>query len=851
MENKNLISVFIKSPIEGIVYPIENVPDQVFAQKMVGDGIAIEPISNVVCAPFDGQITTVHASNHAVALKANGVELLIHIGVDTVLLKGEGFKSFVKVGQNVKQGQTLIEFDLDKVATKVKSLITSVIITNTDKMEQIIPTDIKKIDKNKTLLEVKLFGQKIEKENLKQNSKEETSNKILIKNHLGIHARPAATFVNTAKKFQSDIKVLINNNSANGKSVMSLMGLDIRYKDKIIIKAKGEDSSSAIKDLENLIKEGLGEKVDEIENVAEELIINEEEKEESLLFKKEFDENKISGIIASSGLAIGKVCFLEEEKFIFDKFTKNKEQEIFKLDKAIFSATEELKSLEEKFISQGLPEKAKIFSAHQELLSDPQIYEQTVNLIKKDYSAEHALNEVINLDIKKLQSLKNPLLQERAIDLKDICNRVLYLLLGKKKEEQVINKGSIIIAEDLSPSQTANLDPKKVVAFCTTKGGATSHSAILARALNIPALVGLNERILKLNNEQKIVVDAKEGNLLLNPSDAQITKIKSNIQKQEQQNKINKNNAKLDAITTDGIKIEVAANIGSVKESDDLEQNGANGVGLLRSEFLFLQKTKAPTEQEQFESYRDILKNISNNQPLIVRTMDVGGDKPLNYLPLDKEDNPFLGMRGIRVSLDKPSLLRTQIRAILRAQEFGNIHIMFPMISSLDELLLAKEIVKDEAQKLGLKTVPLGIMIEVPSAAIIADVLAKEVDFFSIGTNDLTQYTLAMDRGHPKLAALADALNPSVLQLIKQTIDAGKKHNVWCGICGGVAGDINATALFVGLGIKELSLSAVNIANVKARIRELDINKCKELGAKVLNSKTTIEVHKLLDEFNN
>jgi len=835
------------TPIEGIVTPIELVPDPVFAQKMVGDGLSIEPTTDTLVAPFDAIVIKIQKTSHAITLKhESGLEILIHIGIDTVLLKGDGFTPLVGDGEQVKQGQPLIKFDIDAVAQKAKSLLTMVVVTNGDELMKGISKAKKDafLKTNDLLMTINLTTS--ESNATTQSGEWQQSPPITIPNSSGFHARPAAVLVKAAKKYQADLKLNCNGMEGNAKSVTSILQLNVKLNDQITVLARGNDASSAINELTSAISAGLGDK---IEDVTERLVENSDEElteEPSLLFIKNDKDNELHGISASPGIAFGVIHQIQAESLEYQEHASNLTEELVSLDLAIFHARKDLTVLREKLIQENDTQKATIFSAHDELLSDPEMYDQAVHHIREGKSAAFAWSQTYNNQSERLLSLHNPLLRERASDIKDIGLRVLRHILDVSYSFGDLPENAILITEDLTPSDTANLDASKVVAFCTVKGGATSHSAILARAMGIPTISGIDKRVMKVKNGTAALLNSNEGLLYLSPTSEQVEQQQTQYDSQKKIQAANRIDAIKPAITLDGRKIHVVGNIGSVADAAAVTENYGEGVGLLRSEFIFMNRTTAPSEEEQYQIYRAAVEKLKDNQPMIVRTLDVGGDKPLAYIDIQKENNPFLGERGIRISLDRPALLRKQLRALLRAAEHGNIHIMFPMISDLNELMLTKQVLEEERQKLNGKKVPIGIMIEVPSAAIMADVLASEVDFFSIGTNDLTQYTLAIDRGHPKLASLADALHPSVLRMIKLTTDAATMHGKWVGVCGGLASETLATPLLIGLGVVELSVSIPSIADVKAAVRSLDISTCEIIAEQALKKTSAGEVRTLL-----
>jgi phosphocarrier protein FPr len=432
--------------------------------------------------------------------------------------------------------------------------------------------------------------------------------------------------------------------------------------------------------------------------------------------------------------------------------------------------------------------------------------------------------------------------------VRDVGLRVLELLTGVTHKPPTYPEGSILIAEDLTPSDTATMERGRVVGFATVRGGATSHVAILARSLEIPAIAGIEPRALEVANGTPVILDGGKGSMRLNPPPTEIERIRQRQARLETRRKDDVAHAQEQAVTSDGKRIAVFANIGGLKDAEQITEVGGEGVGLLRSEFLFMDRAAAPSEDEQAASYTAILRATGPQMPVIIRTLDVGGDKPLPYIPIPREDNPFLGERGIRVGLDRPEVLRTQLRALLRASAGNKLQVMFPMIATIQELRDAKAVLAEEAAALGIAPLHCGIMVEVPAVAVMAHTFAAEADFFSIGTNDLTQYTLAMDRGHPKLAPKVDALNPAVLRLIAQTIDGAHAHQRLVGVCGGVAGDPHAVPILVGLGIDELSVSLPAIPTVKAQIRRLSLAVCRDLAQRALTCATAEEVRALAPE---
>jgi phosphoenolpyruvate-protein phosphotransferase len=489
-------------------------------------------------------------------------------------------------------------------------------------------------------------------------------------------------------------------------------------------------------------------------------------------------------------------------------------------------------------------EHSAIFGAHIELLEDPELMEYALKLISSGSSAAYAWKSSYEAHSKRFKGLGNELFAARAADLEDVGMRVLRIVTGTPDDTEYPGD-SIVLATDLSPSDMA-LMCKKALGFCTVKGGATSHIAILARSLELPALVGMSEDIMSIPDGAPLVLNADGGILTVDPEAGEIALAKQKQAEMAKRREHDIKDAANPAVTRDGIKIDVAANIGNPSEAAQAAEFGCDGVGLLRSEFLFLGRDTAPGESELADSYIAIAKEIGRGKPLVVRTMDIGGDKQVPYINQEREDNPFLGVRGLRLSLRMKDMFGVQIRAILRAADFCDLHIMFPMVSTVGEFREAKAFVREQQGITGVDNVKIGLMIEVPSSAVLARHFAAEADFMSLGTNDLTQYTMAADRGNPNLADIADGLNPAVIAMIKNTVDGARPHNCWVGVCGGMAGDLLAVPLLIGLGVSELSVSVPAIPQVKSRVRGLSKAECENIAARALELATTVEVRTYL-----
>ncbi len=835
--------IALRAPLSGPLISLERVPDPVFAQKMVGDGISIDPLDQCLLAPCDGEVVQLHSAGHAVTLAIEGrLEVMMHIGLDTIDLKGEGFTPKVKNGDKVQAGDPLIEFDADYIATHARSLLTQIVITNSDQVAKFEPHTGTVTAGQDIILELTLASAKDEEQ--ERAGKPITSEAILIPNPTGLHARPAAVLANMAKKFKADIRLRRGDDKANAKSVVAIMGLEIAQNDKVHLTAQGPDAEAAIGKLVPSLREGLGD--EGATPVSAPASVSLSTDAQPAPQPRSQDPNLLMGVAASPGLAVGNVFQVRHSEIDVQEAAEGEPfEEQQKLDKAIEEAKIQLEALQAKLHSQAEPAKAAIFAAHQELLEDPDLMDIAEAAIAKGKGAGFAWRRAYTTHADRLANLRNELLAGRANDLRDVGRRVLRLITGTAPEQPKMPPDTILVAEDLTPSDTANLDRTKVLGFCTLAGGASSHVSILARSLDIPAVAGIEPQALELPVGTPVILDGNEGSLRLNPSADEITRIKQRQEKIAARRKADLETAMEPAQTTDDHRFEVVANIGGLADAKKVMSLGGEGVGLLRSEFLFLERTAAPTEEEQLQAYQEIAGVLGQDYPLIIRTVDVGGDKPLPYLPIPKEDNPFLGQRGIRVMLDRPEIFRTHLRAILRASQTGKVHLMFPMVSHLAGLRSAKAMLEEERQKLGLDPIPVGIMVEVPAVAVMAEQFAKEIDFFSIGTNDLTQYTLAMDRGHPMLAPFIDGLNPGVLGLIKNTVDAAHKFGKWVGVCGGIASDPQAVPILLGLGVDELSVSVPTIPSIKAQIRRLTLAECQRLAEEALHKDTAAEVRNL------
>ncbi|WP_423189690.1 phosphoenolpyruvate--protein phosphotransferase [Alkalibacterium sp. f15] len=568
---------------------------------------------------------------------------------------------------------------------------------------------------------------------------------------------------------------------------------------------------------------------------------------------------KVSGIAASDGIAHAKAYLLVEPDLTIEKTDiSDTDSEMTRLTEAMDKSKEQLTKIR-AIAAESLGEnEAQVFDAHIMVLSDPDLIDQTKAVIdSENVNAEFAFKQVTDTFITMFEGMEdNAYMQERAADIRDVRKRVLASLLNVTlPSPATIEEEVIIIAEDLTPSDTAQLNKKYVKAFVTNVGGRTSHSAIMARSLEIPAIVGTKDITERVSENDMLIVDGLEGDVYINPSEDEISAFTKKAKEHDELKKEWDQLLNEPSVTKDGKHVELAANIGTPKDLESVKNNGGEAIGLYRTEFLYMESTELPSEEDQYNAYKKVLEGMGD-KPVVVRTMDIGGDKELPYLKLPKEMNPFLGYRAIRVSLDQDSIFRTQLRALLRASVHGTLRIMFPMIATLPEFREAKAMLEEEKALLlekGVKvsdSIEVGIMIEIPAAAVLADQFAKEVDFFSIGTNDLIQYTMAADRMNERVSYLYQPYNPSILRLVKMVIDAAHKEGKWAGMCGEMAGDQIAVPLLVGLGLDEFSMSATSILKTRSLLKTLDSNKMKELSEKALSECTTVdEVIELVNQY--
>ncbi|MFB7816772.1 phosphoenolpyruvate--protein phosphotransferase [Paenibacillus chitinolyticus] len=563
----------------------------------------------------------------------------------------------------------------------------------------------------------------------------------------------------------------------------------------------------------------------------------------------------IRGIAASAGIAIARAFRLEHPDLtVVRKTVEDTEAEVAKFEQALEKSSAELEAIKEQTLREMGEEKAEIFESHLLVLGDPELVDPVKAKIRDEkVNAEFAMNEVAMTFVEMFENMNSDYLKERAADMRDVTKRVLAHLLDVKfVSPSSISEETVVVAEDLTPSDTAQLNRTYVKGFTTNIGGRTSHSAIMARSLEIPAVVGTKNVLDLVKDGDLLIVDGLDGDVLINPEPAVVEEYRAKQQRYAEQRAEWAKLRNEPTVTPDGHHVELAANIGTPADVAGVLENGGEAVGLYRTEFLYMGRDQLPTEEEQYKAYKAVLEKMEG-KPVVVRTLDIGGDKELPYLQLPKEMNPFLGFRAIRLCLEREDIFRTQLRALLRASVHGSLRIMFPMIATLDEFRQAKALLLEEKAKLAAEGTPasdeiqLGIMVEIPSTAVMADQFAKEVDFFSIGTNDLIQYTMAADRMNERVSYLYQPYNPAILRLVKMVIDAAHREGKWAGMCGEMAGDTTAIPLLLGLGLDEFSMSATSILPARSQIVKLSLSEMRQLAARAIELSTAEEVVALVN----
>ncbi len=808
----------LKSPLRGWICALDEAPDPVFAGRILGDGLAIDPTEGVLYAPCDGVVSHLAPTAHAVTLRtAAGAEVLLHIGLETVALGGEGFAVHVAVGQAVTSGEALISFDLDLLARRAKSLLTPVVVVNGDAFAIIrrAPDGMAAVgDELMTLQPVESGA--IAGVNAGSDA---VTKAIVVSLPHGLHARPAALVAAEARRWTSETALLSGDRRANARSAVAVMTLGVRSNDALTLWGRGPDAAAAVAALADLIEHGIAE-------TAEPVVAPSPPSTGAV----EADGRHILGAPAAPGLAIGPAVRLVEPEVSVELVSAGAAAETLALEAALRAVTGRVGAQ----AGRGSADQRAILSAHLAFLDDPELTGGARAAIGRGESAGVAWRGAVQASVCLLQGLGDERMAGRAADLLDLERQVLLELSGEVESARPLPNNAILLADDLAPSQLASLDASRIAGLCTARGGPTAHVAILAAAMSVPAVVAAGAGVLAIEDGAMLILDGDAGLLTVAPRPVEIEAAQARLGEQQAHRASARLHAQTPARTTDGTRIEVFANIASAGDAAAAVDGGAEGCGLLRTEFLFMDRQSAPDAGEQAAQYQAIAGALGG-RPLTIRTLDVGGDKPVPYLPIPAEENPALGLRGIRVGLWKPEVLAVQLRAILTVQPHGQCRILVPMISSVSELIRVRIVIDSLREELGIgQAIQVGAMVETPAAAMTADLIAAEADFLSIGTNDLAQYTLAMDRGNPALAAEVDALHPAVLRMISQAVEGGRRMGRAVAVCGGLASDLAAAPILIGIGVSELSATPAIIPELKALIRTLDLDACRDLAARAL-----------------
>ncbi|SDQ84985.1 Phosphocarrier protein HPr /phosphoenolpyruvate--protein phosphotransferase /PTS system IIA component, Glc family [Paraburkholderia tuberum] len=836
VEKSNLMShsenhIVLLAPLTGPVVPLAKVPDPVFSGGMFGDGIGVDPLEGRLVAPCDGVVTHLARTGHAVTLEsAEGAQILLHIGIDTVGLNGKGFAPMVEQGAQVRAGDVLIEFDLDQIALNAPSLVSVIAIANSDAFEVIERAPNGHVKAGETTLLVLRAREGVSHDAVREASAaqvmDEARRQITLTHAGGLHARPAARAREAARRFDARVEVRYDGRKASIESVVGLLGLGAGEGASVELLGVGPHAQAAVDAIaDELTREAHGE----VEPKREQKAARPAAVVAAPAAGEPLPPNTLAGVCAAPGIALGKLVRWDDADLEPpEQASGTSAAESRLLDKAIATVDADLDTIVRDASQRGSVGEAGIFAVHRVLLEDPTLLDAARDLISLGKSAGFAWREAIRAQVGILSNVEDALLAERAADLRDIEKRVQRALGYTSSAARTLPDEAVLAADEFTPSDLSSLDRTRVTALVMARGGATSHAAILARQAGIPALVALGDALHAIPEGTQVVVNASTGRLEFAPTELDVERARRERSRLADVREANRRTSQQAAATADGRAIEVAANIATLDDANAAVDNGADAVGLLRTELLFIHRPAAPSADEHRHSYQAIVDAL-RGRAAIIRTLDVGADKEVDYLTLPPEPNPALGLRGVRLAQVRPDLLDDQLRGLLAVRPVGAVRILLPMVTDAGELIRIRKRIDELAREAGRsEPVEVGAMIEVPSAALLADQLAQHADFLSIGTNDLTQYTLAMDRCQPDLAAQADGLHPAVLRLIAATVEGAAKHGKWVGVCGALAGDPLAMPLLVGLGVTELSVDPVSVPGIKARVRTLDYQLCRQ-----------------------
>ena len=826
--------LIVHAPFAALLRPLNSVPDPVFAEKMVGDGVALEPLGEEVFAPFAGRVLSVAPAGHSLTLRSEmagcAIDILLHIGIDSVAMAGAGFEPLVGEGESFAAGAPLLRFDLDQLARAAAATVTPMLCTNNGAiLRQIAPYG--RVDACAPIFAVALPS---ERQVVSSGAGESAHLTHMIGLPHGIHARPAARIAALVRDYAGQVRLSVGASHANGASSAELLALGACHGDELHIRAIGDEPRRFVIALSQLLDELAMTEVVKGER---------ESPTRSAPLTSDRVTGRVAGVRAAPGLAIGSVWRGDAADAVVAEMARGDAA-------AEFSALEQaLAALRTSLTGRAARENGaarEILEAHCSLIDDPALHADAHASISAGKNSAFAWRSASRAMEQRFAASDVARLRERAVDLRDVERQLLSLILGDDARRAAAPMGAILIAEDVAPSTLINAGAGQFAGIALGAGGATSHAAILAAAKGLPMLVALGDGISAIADGVTVVLDADAGLLHIAPDATAIADAGRRIDAMAAAAIAARAAAGADCHLACGTRIEIFANLGSVDEAAAARAAGAEGCGLLRSEFLFLERDHAPDVAEQAAAYGAIAAGL-DGRPLIIRTLDVGGDKPISYLPFAAEENPALGQRGVRFSLRRTDLLDTQLRAMLRSVPTSQLRIMLPMVVDVAEIQAVRARLDALAAEAGVsERVPLGIMVETPAAAMLADELAAEADFLSIGSNDLAQYMLAMDRTNAGLATRLDALHPAVLRAIDMAARGAAAHDRWLGICGGLAADPLAAPLLVGLGCSELSGSIASIAATKATLARVTMAQCRALAAEALTMVDAASVRTLL-----
>ncbi len=815
--------VEVLAPISGWVSQLGEVPDPAFAERLVGDGLAVDPTGSSLHAPFDGEIVSMPETRHAVAVRADGgAELLMHIGLETVGLAGEGFVAHVGVGQRVRGGDKLISFDLDLLARRAKSVITPVVLTNGGRFDIVLRHQDRRVRVGEPLM---ALASRQSGEVSASTGDTEARGRVVLAFAHGLHARPAASVAQVAQRFEAEVVVRGKNQPANAKSTVALMTAGLRAGDAVEVEARGVDAETAVSAVVSALS-------------APEPTTPHRPPPTRVAVSTTAAPGEIRGVCAAPGRAIGVATRVAARRLEVSETGAGADVESAQLDTARARARSKLDSAADAAGDDA--ERRSIMVAHASLIDDPDIVADARRIIAQGKSAGFAWRAAVSSLREQLVRLGDRYMAEREADLADVEHQVLLELVGPEAGpiEDLLPDDAILIAEELLPSQLSALDATKVAGLCTAGGGPTSHAAIIAASMGVPAIVAAGPEVMTIQDGVALVINADEGVLRVAPPPTELAEACGEMERRQRAAHRAHAEATEDCCTSDGTRIQVYANLTGAEEAPNAVALGAEGCGLLRTELLFQDREHAPTVEEQRDRYQAVSDGL-DGRPLVIRTLDIGGDKPVPFLPLPVEENPALGLRGLRASLTRPELLQAQLTAIGRVTPSPRV--MLPMVTAAEDI----ERVRSMSEASGLK---LGAMVETPSSAMLADQIASVADFLSIGTNDLAQYTLAMDRGHPALAAAIDALHPAVLRLVARVIDGAHPYRCPVSVCGGAASDPLAAPVLIGLGIRSLSAAPAAVPAIKACVRPLRLDECEHAARSALAQTNAEQVRALARE---